>query len=333
MPTTTRLFKTAWESIIESSSKGGRSCHPRGIARRRSQRGEMGRTIFLAGLILLFSFLSQISSAVTHEESESVMLQLRARLKSQAEGLGANLKLKFTAFNVWQDSHWDTYVVQNDQSTSRTDWSTPFNVSVWKSMPLEIEGELEVTCNDVAEYQIYISVPDEKYVSYVKRIDVPGAGRIAKKMIEVKGMTDHLVTHTYRIMLKRSEPGAPAGKVGTVMAQSQNLKLSLGYGKSGQSLGSLTLWNVWSGSGYVAVPDVSGEVFVVNYANGTRSQIISPQMTIDYHAASDPNGIWTTYFDYFDNETQLGTDAAETTPGGTVYYRDYTGLTPIIRYA
>src|SRR5206468_957369 len=138
-------------------------------------------------------------------------------------------------------------------------------------------------------YKIFLNVPDAKYVpcAYVQMPnDASGVKTylVTERYLIHKIITDPATSpsmpHEHSVVFKRAgESGEVAGKASSAMNGWLNFKMSLGYGKSGKSLGYLTFWK----GDEPKLADFSLEINAVNYSlnNVSHTQISTCAMTFD----------------------------------------------------
>jgi RHS repeat-associated protein len=187
-------------------------------------------------------------------------------------------------------------------------FSVPVSIIVRKGMPLDVMGKLKIEGVNVAGYLVQINLQDDKYKSYMYE-EFPGGNHlVSERNMLIKGAAGVLcymgpcppvnpalfpdywnggthpimpLPHEHKLFFKRvGESGELAGKASSVMAGWRNFKMSLGYGKTGKSLGYVNFWN----GNEARLADASLEVGAINYQrNGLDyTQVRTPGSTFEF---------------------------------------------------
>jgi RHS repeat-associated protein len=281
---------------------------------------------FLRVLLAFYACSAANALAVTHDDKETMIPEFYIKFRGTGSGT-PQLKVSYDAYKRYNETQEEMYTVSTDwKNGSGTDWITAYPLYVTNGMPLDIVGTLKVEGNNVAEYQIFINIPDPKYQPYVGPVE---SFRIQKTV----NVTTDPFPHEFYVMFKRAgEGGAENGKASSAMPGWRNFKLGLGYGKTGKPLGYVTFVD----GDKPMLPDSSQEVSLTEYSlsGQTIVQLYTPAAT--YNFSWDPDLQLENEFDeggfvieQFDRRSQPGTSTSD---DNDIVYKNFSSFTPVTKF-
>ncbi len=299
----------------------------------------MKRLRWFALPILLLA--SHHLKAVTHDDSEQIIPEFYVRFKGTGVG-SAKMTVSFTAYDeaVQGTLEPQDYVETTGElsgPSGSTAWTDPTSLFVKKGMPLDVAGTLDITGNNVAEYQIFINVPDSKYIPHAY-VQMPDELYTASERFMIAKQIDAGLqfSHKHYVLVTRAAAACgPAGKVSSAMAGWRNMNISLGTGRSGKDLGYMTFWK----GNELNFLDFSMEVKATNYTSGgvAHAQLTTPQFTFDLYrdATYAQSGFLTGAYRVrgYDNRTQLRPTYLVPEQGGIPEHYEFPATElPVVSY-
>ena len=262
--------------------------------------------------------------AVTHDDQESLIPEFYISFRGNGAGT-PTLTAQFNAYQMPNGSGGFSNYIESISTNGFSDGITWSNVSLYVNhgMPLDQNGTLQITGQNIAEYKVFVNSPDPKYQPYV--------GIKEQHLIYWTNTLGGACSTTTNILFKHlGDKGANVGKAASIMPGWRNFKLGLGYGKTGNSLGYVTFLY----GNTLALPDTSQEIAILYHTNNSiiYSQTIAPQMV--YEAYWDANYAESGYATgaYRINGYDMASQSGHlVTSGGSSYY-DFSGFTPVVSY-